>query len=155
MRPFYALMGVSGDRFSLPFTTSWAFAPLILSCVRLLLSVYAFVVIFTTYGTQPSGIGRSFSFFTELTYWGLAFYALVAGVHTLIYALRGRCWLDQWPRPLQALHTLFYTTVITFPFLVTIVYWAILYNGTWFSNELDQWRDVSTPSIRRTISHGF
>lgn len=147
MRPFYALMGVSGDHFSRPFTTSWAFGPLILSFVRLLFSLYAFVVIFTTYGTQPNGIGRSFSFFTELTYWGLAFYTLVAGCHTLIYALRGRCWLDSWPRFLQALHTLFYTTVITFPFLVTIVYWALLYDGSWFSNSLDQWRDVRIPNF--------
>lgn len=151
MRSFYSLMGVAHQPFSLPFTTSWAFGPLPLAVVRLLLSLYAFVVIFVIYGTQPQGIGRSFAFFTELTYWGLTFYTLVAGVHTLIYALRGRCWLDSWPRPLQALHTLFYTTVITFPFLVTIVYWALLYTGAWFSEPLNQWRDVSLPWVLLTV----
>lgn len=162
MRSFYSLMGVDPTRFSLPFTTSWAFGPLLLAIARLLLSLYVFLVIFITYGTQPQGIGRSFSFFTELTYWGLAFYTLFAGTHTLIYALRGRAWLDSWPRPLQALHTLFYTTVITFPFLVTIVYWALLYNGSWFSSPLNQWRDVSAHSppgcmtnINQVSKHGL
>ncbi|ETN43590.1 uncharacterized protein HMPREF1541_02749 [Cyphellophora europaea CBS 101466] len=152
MRSFYSLIGVAGDSFSLPFTTSWAFGPLVLAVVRIVFSLYAFIAIFVTYGTQPWGIGRSFSFFTELTYWGLAFYTLVAGAHTLVYALRGRCWLDSWPRPLQALHTLFYTTIITFPFLVTIVYWAILYNGSWFPESLDQWRDVSKHGLNSLIA---
>jgi hypothetical protein len=143
MRSFYSLMGVSNERFSLAFTTSWAFGPLPLAVARLVFALYCFLVIFITYGTQPAGIGRSFSFFTELTYWGIAFYALVAGFHTLVYALRGRAPLDSWPKALQALHSLFYTTIITFPPLVTIVYWALLYNGTWFGSSLDQWRDVS------------
>lgn len=142
MRSFYSLMGAYGDRFSIPFTTSWALGPLILAIIRLVFSLYAFLVTFITFGVQPAGAGRSFSFFTSLTYWGIAFYTLVAGTHTLIYALRGRCWLDDWPRALQALHALFYTTIITFPFLVTIVYWAILYSSPYFTQSFNQWSDV-------------
>lgn len=142
MRSFYGLLGVNDSHFSLQYTTSWAFSPLILAILRLLFALYAFLVIFITYGLQPSGIGRSFSFFTELTYWGISFYTLVAGTHTLVYALRGRCWLDVWPRPLKALHGLYYTTIIVFPFVVTIVYWAILFSEPYYSDSIDQWRDV-------------
>ena len=152
MRSIYSLLHVQGDHYSLPFTTSWAFGPLILAVIRLLFALYAFIVIFVTYGTRPQGIGASFSYFTELTYWGISSYTLVAGTHTLIYALRGRCWLDAWPRPLQALHGLYYTTIITFPFLVTIVYWAILYASPYYSQRIDQWRDVCPPQLSSIIT---
>ncbi|EMR69481.1 hypothetical protein UCREL1_3493 [Eutypa lata UCREL1] len=72
---------------------------------------------------------QSFSYFTVLTYWGVAFYLLVAAVHTATYAWRGVPLLNarRFPRPLHALHALFYTSVTTYPPLVTIVYWAVLY----------------------------
>lgn len=142
MRSFYNLLRVNNDHYAKPFTTSWALSPLPLAIIRLVISLYAFLVIFINYGLDSGAIGRSFSFFTELTYWGISFYTLVAGIHTLIYALRGRCWLDSWPRPLQALHGLFYATIITFPFLVTIVYWVLLAPASYFTSSEDQWRDV-------------
>lgn len=88
-------------------------------------------------------VRQSFSYFTILTFWGLGFYFLVAAIHTLTYAIRGRPLLDRFPRPLQALHSLFYTTVITFPFLVTIVYWVVLYENPWFTSEFKAWSNVS------------
>jgi uncharacterized membrane protein YhaH (DUF805 family) len=127
----------------LPFVTSWAFGPGLLAVIRLLISSYAFVVIFVTYGVRPESIGHSFSYFTELSYWGVAFYTLIAGIHGVIYALRVRSWLDDWPRPLQALHGFYYTTIVTFPFLVTIVYWSILSPNPWYTLGVDRWRDVS------------
>lgn len=84
-----------------------------------------------------------FSYFTVLTYWGLGFYFLVAAVHTFTYARAGRPLLDRFPRILQALHALFYTTIVTFPFLVTIVYWGILYKGPWFPRTFNAWSNVS------------
>lgn len=95
---------------------------------------------------------QSFSYFTILTYWGLAFYFLVAAIHTLTYALRARPLLDRFPRPLQALHSLFYTTVITYPFLVTIVYWAVLYKDPWFAREFDAWSNVSQHAINSAFA---
>lgn len=50
--------------------------------------------------------------------------------------------LNRLPRPLQALHYLFFSTITTFPLLVTIVYWAVLYDGD-FSTRFELWTNVS------------
>lgn len=88
-----------------------------------------------------------FSYFTVLTYWGLLFYFLIAAAHTLTYALTTRPLLDRFPRPLQALHSLYYTTVVTYPFLVTIIYWAVLYEGPWYGTTYQAWKEVSQHGI--------
>jgi hypothetical protein len=152
MRSFYNLLGLDDDHYALPYLTSWAFGPGLLAIIRLLISSYAFVVIFVTYGVRPASIGHSFSYFTELSYWGIAFYTLVAGAHGVVYALRGRTWLGSWPRLLQALHGFYYTTIVTFPFLVTIVYWSILSPNPWYPVGVDRWRDVSLPDAPSLVS---
>lgn len=129
------------------YTTSWLFPPLLLACTRLLLSLYAFLTIFFIFGWDGShghaqASRRSFSYFTDLTFWGLAFYFLVSGLHTFRYARAGQSWLGRWPRPLQVAHAVFYSTVVTFPFLVTIVYWAILYSSPWFPVVFNAWSNV-------------
>ena len=111
------------------YTSSWLLPPLLLGCLRLLLSIYAFVTIFFTFGWHDTHQAsqesrRSFSFFTNLTYWGLAFYFLFSALHTFSYARTGRSWLSRWPRPFQAAHAIFYTTVVTLPILVTAVFWV-------------------------------
>jgi hypothetical protein len=95
----------------------------------------------------PTAAGQSFSYFTNLTYWGLAFYFLFASIHTFTYARHGTPTLNRWPRLLQVLHSFFYTTIVTFPFLVTIVYWAVLYPGSWFPYRYDAWTNVSQHAI--------
>jgi hypothetical protein len=149
MSKIYTLLGIPSTGFSShPFTTSWLLPPLLLSILRLLFSIYCFTTIFYIWAYEAThslsnAIGRDFSYFTALTWWGLAFYLLISGIHTLVYSIKGRCLLDTWPRPLQALHSLFYTTVVTFPFLVTIVYWAILYSNPWFTDEFQAWSNIS------------
>ena len=106
------------------FATSWILPPAVLFFVRATLSLYAFTTqffIFGWNGTHGRGVdsGHSFSYFTILTYWGLAFYYAFAALHTGSYWLKGRPLLDQWPKALQIAHSIFYTTVTTFPFIVT------------------------------------
>ncbi|KAF4440240.1 hypothetical protein FACUT_3564 [Fusarium acutatum] len=133
------------------FETSWLLSPWLLFAFRAFISIYAFVTRFFIIGWQCThedlggcrDVGRSFSYFTILTYWGIAFYFAVAAVHTATYALRGRSLLDGLPRPLQALHALFYSTIVTYPFLVTIVYWVVLYKGPWFPKEFNAWSNIS------------
>ncbi|KAM0299919.1 hypothetical protein HYE67_005778 [Fusarium culmorum] len=133
------------------FETSWLLNPWLLFAARALISVYAFVTRFFIIGWTCShddlggcrDVGRSFSYFTILTYWGIAFYFAVAALHTVTYAIRGRSLLDSFPRPLKALHALFYSTVTTYPFLVTIVYWVVLYKGPWFPVEFNAWSNIS------------
>jgi hypothetical protein len=148
MSKFYRLMGVEA-KFDADhhFSTSWLLPPLYLACLRALIAVYAFVVIIAVLchdGTLPgpSEAERSFSYFTNLTYWGIAFYFVCSAVHTLTYVRYGSALLERWPRPLQAMHSVFYTTIITFPFLVTLVFWIVLYDGTWFSIEFNAWSNV-------------
>ena len=59
---------------------------------------------------------RYFSYFTHLSYIGLIAYLYAAGVQTLCYALKGKSGypLQRWPRPLQLLHSLLYSTVTTY-----------------------------------------
>src|ERR1700743_1200459 len=72
-----------GSLFSKPFdptyryATSWILPPAALFFIRALLSLYAFVTILFVIGwdgTHFGTAGQTFSYFTHLTYWGLAFY---------------------------------------------------------------------------------
>ncbi|KAK4936445.1 hypothetical protein LTR10_022662 [Elasticomyces elasticus] len=135
-----------------PFTTSWILPPLFLALLRLLFFTYCLATQLTNWiydGVHSTAylIGQEFSYFTILTYWGLLFWSLVAGVHTLVYATKGHSWLENWPRVLQALHSFFYTTIVTLPFLVTIVYWAVLYKGPWFPVVFNAWSNISKHAL--------
>lgn len=106
------------------FTTSWILPPVALFAWRASVSVYAFVVLFTILGYDDShgdskAAGESFSYFTVLGYWGAAFYYAFAAAHTASYWLYGTSWLQKWPRALQWAHSCYYSTVTTFPFIVT------------------------------------
>jgi len=92
-------------------------------------------------------IGESFSYFTYLSYWGLSFYFLFRGMHTLVYARIGYSWLERWPKTLQILHSLLYTTITCFPPMVTVIFWGSLWDG---------WRPATTFYKRHSVSiHGF
>lgn len=132
------------------FETSWLLSPWLLFSIRALISLYCFFTnIFVSIWEcqhDPNGCQASrerFSYFTQLTYWGLAFYFLFATLHTFTYARSGVPLLARFPRPLQAMHSAFYTTIVTFPFIVTIVYWGLLYKGPWFPVIFDGWSNVS------------
>ncbi|KAJ4165195.1 hypothetical protein LMH87_006837 [Akanthomyces muscarius] len=144
------------------YETSWLLPPWLLFVCRTLFSVYAFTTLFFNIGwscTHADTGGcrtarRSFSFFTVLTYWGLAFYFAVAAAHTLSYLRSGGrdSLLARLPRPLQALHALFYTSVVTLPFLVTIVYWGVLFSGPWFARRYDAWSNVSEHALNSVLA---
>lgn len=149
MTKFYHLMGVREDDFTLShrFVTSWLLPPTFLAILRGLIALYALTTIFFVYGWQEThGLAeenkRELSYFTNLTFWGIACYFTISAFHTAFYARRGHAPLDHWPSLLQALHSLFYTTIVTFPFLVTIVFWLILYDRPWFPVEFTAWSNV-------------
>lgn len=50
--------------------------------------------------------------------------------------------MDEWGPWARWAWGVWYTTVITFPWLVTIVYWGVLYPGKWFEVEWDAWVNV-------------
>lgn len=136
MPSFYYLMGVREDDFGIArrYLTSWLIPPIGLALVRAFVSLYCFATLFfilVWQGTHGSEVEnrRELCDFTNLSFWGIAIYNLVAAVHTLVYARAGKASLEHWPRPLRALHSLFYSTIVTFPHLVTIVFWIFIYRG--------------------------
>ncbi|RAL12122.1 uncharacterized protein BO97DRAFT_345928 [Aspergillus homomorphus CBS 101889] len=150
MRSIYQLLGVDASLdHKHVYETSWLLPPLAFACLRGLIALYIFTTIFTIwglYGThgESYAIGETFSYFTWLTYWGIGFYMLTAAIHSACYVISGRSLLfDRWPRSLRALHGLFYTTVTTFPFIVTVVFWAILYSPPWYPTVEPAWQNIS------------
>ncbi|KAL8923592.1 MAG: hypothetical protein Q9208_004539 [Pyrenodesmia sp. 3 TL-2023] len=160
-----ALLKASGQRsrYALPFdpthryTTSWVLPPLVLAIIRIILSIYAFTTTFFILAWE--GVhGRHLenrlyhSYFTHLTYWGLAFYFLFSSLHTLRYALTGASWLQKWPVALQIAHAVFYTTIVTFPILVTAVFWAVIYSGVWFPDDFGAWINTSQHTLNTVFA---
>ncbi|PQE23026.1 FAR-17a AIG1 protein [Rutstroemia sp. NJR-2017a WRK4] len=141
------------------FETSWLLPPWVLFAVRAAISFYAFFVllfvIFWEIARYQNGTAMArfeFSYFTILCYWGIAFYFLTAAIHTFSYALHGGTpLLNRLPRPLQALHALFHTTITTFPLLVTIVYWGVIFRGVyptgWFPQVFTAWSNISEHAL--------
>ncbi|KAI1772639.1 hypothetical protein F4818DRAFT_134427 [Hypoxylon cercidicola] len=135
------------------FETSWVLPPFVLFVLRVIMSLYIFVTLLFNIGYECAHAEQygcedardNFSYFTVLTYWGLAFYLLFSALHTFTYARSTVPLLDSWPRPLQALHSFYFTTVTTFPFIVTVVYWGLLYQygSEWFPTAYDAWLNIS------------
>ncbi|ROT42256.1 hypothetical protein SODALDRAFT_326439 [Sodiomyces alkalinus F11] len=117
------------------FETSWLLSPWLLFAFRALFCLFIFTSRFFIIGwtcthAEEGGcydIVISFAYFTVLTFWGLGFYFAFAALHTFTYARTGRPLLDAFPRPLQALHALFYSSIAVLPIIVTVVYWAVLW----------------------------
>ena len=114
-----------------------------------------FILAYKCADTANGGCKQSqdeFSYFTVLTYWGLAFYFALSALHTFTYWRTGTPLLDRFPRLLQALHSLLYTTIVTYPFLVTAVYWGVLYEGPWFPRAFDGWSNVSRHALNSVMA---
>lgn len=141
------------------FETSWCLPPYVLFAIRATFSLYIFTTIFFILAFKCTheeyggceGSGNTFSYFTHLTYWGLGFYFLFASLHTFTYARYGKPLLDRWPRLLKALHAFLYTTVVTYPFIVTAVYWKLLGDSTTFATMYNSWTNIS----QHAMNSGF
>ena len=91
---------------------------------RVVGGVYTFTVLFTEIGYQDTHgevveTRQSFSYFTNLGYWGIGFYFAFTAAHTGARAFRGRTFLSSWPGWLKWLHSVFYATVTVYPFIIT------------------------------------
>lgn len=106
--------------------TSWLLPPAFFAILRLLISLYCFVVLFYGIGWQSGlredeKVQQSFSYFTVLGYWGLAFYFAFAAAQTgsLVWKSDGLAWLAGWPRWLRGVFGVYKASVTVFPFVVT------------------------------------
>ncbi|KAH8597550.1 hypothetical protein B0O99DRAFT_650909 [Bisporella sp. PMI_857] len=140
------------------FETSWLLPPWVLFGIRALISLYGFTVllfnIFWNIARHDTPAAQlSFSYFTVLTYWGISFYFAASAIHTFTYARHGGTpFLNRFPRPLQALHYLFYTTITTYPILVTIVFWAVLASDATLTTTFSIWSNTSQHALNSVFA---
>ncbi|KAK0185632.1 hypothetical protein F5146DRAFT_1105708 [Armillaria mellea] len=126
--------------------------PVVLASVRLLLAVYALVTLVVSViwaSVVSHDIAGYFSYFTHLTYIGLCSYYFASGVQTLVYARNNTYLLRTWPfaKTLQFLHVWLHSTVVTFPFVVTITFWVLLSSSSTFSSVFNTWNNVSVHAL--------
>ncbi|OJA13740.1 hypothetical protein AZE42_01548 [Rhizopogon vesiculosus] len=156
-------MGLPGWKFSLsyewfgvpvPFdpacklVTSPFFSPLVLGALRLLLAVYSLITTITVLvfeSVRYHDASGFLSYFTDLSYIGLVAYFWASSIQTIAFALRGQKThpLQSWPRILQFLHVLLYTTITVFPIIVTIVFWSLLSSSATFATQYSAWSNIS------------
>ncbi|TGZ82175.1 hypothetical protein EX30DRAFT_340064 [Ascodesmis nigricans] len=132
--------------------TSWLISPFALSLLRGIIALYVFVTLIYTLAyssvNNPQRVGRHWSYFTNITNWSEAFYFLFAAGHGAWYARNGRVPLEQWWKLLRFAHGLLYTTVLTFPILVTLVYWIILApSDDVFTSRFETWNNISVHAL--------
>ena len=106
------------------FSTSWLVSPYVLFTLRTIFSLYSFIVLIFhiatyDYAKRNNWALETLTFFPYLSYWGQAIYFAVSADHTFSYARWGKPFLARWPKTLQHLHSLLYSTIVIFPLLVT------------------------------------
>ncbi|KAK9416245.1 putative FAR-17a/AIG1-like protein [Seiridium unicorne] len=133
--------------------TSAFMPPLVLGLIRLTFAVYGVAGIFIKLIiAKDESAGASFSYFSNITYWGITFYLLFSSFHGLAYALRGVYPLAQWPKFLQALHLLLYSTIVNYPFIVTIVFWSLQYGPEKLASPYLAWSNISRHALNALVS---
>jgi len=101
---------------------------------------------------QQGAIDSYFSYFTDITFISLTFYFIFAAGHTLWYARTGSSPLNRWYRPFQLGHTVLYTTIITYPILVTIVFWTLLAGGGTLATTRSRWSNISKHALNSVFA---
>lgn len=96
---------------------------------------------------------RYFSFFTELTYIGLVSYFWASSVQTFFFARSRAVYpLQNWPRPLQFLHLLLHTTIVTYPIIVTAVFWGLIATPDTLSTRWSAWVNISEHALNTVFA---
>ncbi|KAF5346888.1 hypothetical protein D9756_010598 [Leucocoprinus leucothites] len=135
------------------YVTSYLCSPAVLGFIRLLLGLYSLVtnlVVLIWTGVHSGLAGTYFSYFTHLSYIGVTAWLWASGVQSVMFANAikssgddARYPLQSWPRPLQYLHEFLFSTIATFPIIVTIVYWVLLATSDSFSDTFTAWSNIS------------
>ncbi|KAJ3918232.1 hypothetical protein F5877DRAFT_42988 [Lentinula edodes] len=134
-------------------TSPW-FSSMTLAAIRGMIALYTLatlLVILIWQATILHDADGYFSYFTELTHIGICSYYWASFTQTLFYALRQRHSIERtpeyplqrWPRIFQLLHVMLGTTIISYPILVTIVFWALLASPAVFSTKFGTWSNIS------------
>ncbi|KAG0272089.1 hypothetical protein BGZ95_012169, partial [Linnemannia exigua] len=129
--------------------TSNLVRPLTLAILRGLVCLYTVIVIISVWVTAESA-SEYLKFFTNLTYFGLVVYLACSTIWSINYLrqpLTTRAhWLKTGSPWWGYLHWLLYSTVVTYHFIVPIVYWTMLNSGATM-NALGHWQNYSVHAI--------
>ncbi|KZT24301.1 hypothetical protein NEOLEDRAFT_1135074 [Neolentinus lepideus HHB14362 ss-1] len=141
-----------------PFVSSHVLPPFYLAILRLTLGKYALTTALAVLIKDGIDAGSArefgyFSYFTDLSYIGLLSYLLAAGTQTLLYA-RGaptskptRAY-----RMLQYAHGVLFSTITTFPIVVTVVYWARLSSSSTFATTFSSYANISQHALNTAFA---
>ncbi|EIM88717.1 uncharacterized protein STEHIDRAFT_75460 [Stereum hirsutum FP-91666 SS1] len=139
--------------------TSPLFSPLVLAGFRLLIALYTLITLCITVAfASEDGAGDSyFSYFTHLSYIGLCSWFWASGIQTLIFGIRAgsgnRAYpLQTWPRILQFLHMLLFSTIIVYPIITTAVFWSLLTSSTTLSGTVNAWTNISVHALNTALA---
>ncbi|KAF2674439.1 hypothetical protein BT63DRAFT_419732 [Microthyrium microscopicum] len=136
------------------FSTSWALTAKTYAAFRALISLYILTSILTILAwdshNSPVEVARYWSYFTNITFISLGFYHAFAAYHSLSYWRTGTPALARWPGVLGKLHSLFYSTIVVFPFLVTIVFWSLLYTS--LPTPFTLWSNLSEHALNSVFA---
>ncbi|TFK48103.1 hypothetical protein OE88DRAFT_1635377 [Heliocybe sulcata] len=139
-----------------PFVTSPVLSPFWLAAVRLTLGTYAFataLAVLIKDGIDAPNARGYFSYFTDLSYIGLLSYLLAAGFQTLLYSRGAPAPKStRAARALRYAHGVLYSTITTFPVIVTAVYWSVLSSQETFSTTYSSWSNVSHHALNTALA---
>ncbi|KAJ2303481.1 hypothetical protein IWW55_002907 [Coemansia sp. RSA 2706] len=118
--------------------------PGFLALLRLVLFAYTLTVWISAivYDAQHGAMSGHFAYFTYLCYTGLVAYFASALVHTAS-ACRGRATFTRMPRVLRLLHWLLFESVLVYAVVVSVLFWAVLYDAQAYAGGRHRWLNAS------------
>ncbi|KAG0290614.1 hypothetical protein BGZ96_005927 [Linnemannia gamsii] len=129
--------------------TSNLVRPLTLAILRGLICLYTLIVIVSVWVTAESA-SEYLKFFTNLTYFGLVVYLVCSTIWSVNYLRQPTssraAWLKSGSPWWGYLHWLLYSTVVTYHFIVPIVYWTMLSTGATLTS-FGHWQNYSVHAI--------
>ncbi|KAH7105103.1 hypothetical protein BKA62DRAFT_816597 [Auriculariales sp. MPI-PUGE-AT-0066] len=139
------------------FETSTILSPVTLGYIRLLIAAYGAATIIASAlpsVRQPDWPtnAQSFSYLSNITWWGITGYHVVASFHTLYYARTGHAPLERWHWTLQRAHEFLWTTIVTLPCMVTIVFWSIQYSPEKIATPADAWSNITKHALNSAFA---
>ncbi|KAJ7205494.1 hypothetical protein GGX14DRAFT_698523 [Mycena pura] len=116
--------------------TSPFLRPSVLGAIRLVIACYTLVTLVFSVARGIKDAALFFPLFTHLTYSGLCVYFFAAGLQTAVYARhREKGYpLQGSAKPWRFLYLALLSTITVFPFLVTTMFWALVYNSSTFAS---------------------
>ncbi|KAG8844560.1 hypothetical protein FRB91_002532 [Serendipita sp. 411] len=148
--------------------TSGTVKPWVLFLIRLLLAIWSVAaglahIILSQAVLDEIPFKQYYVYFTRLTFIGLTSYFCAAAFHSGFFVLslrqlkKGEAtrapWypLQKWGRVLQFLHLALFSTIITYPIIVTVVYWAILASNQSFSSPFYSWSNIAFHALNSVL----